>query len=88
MATPKAKTETVETEPDYHIDGDGKYDKCNWAEDHALRHPGHSVTVIQDYNVGDNGEAVNILRVTCNGTVDAFINGERNCDWWNEVILP
>ena len=85
MATPK--TETVETEPDYHIDGDGKFDHCNYAETHALERPGHSVVVIQDYNIGENGEAINILRITCNGTVAAYINGERDCDEYWEVIL-
>ncbi len=66
-----------------HVDGEGVYTHCNVAEDHAFLNLGHSVSVIRDRD--DAGEP--ILRVWCLGTPEAYINGVRNCVYFEEVRI-
>lgn len=72
---------------DAHEDGDGRYDYCNAAENHALVYPGHSVACIRDSDTGPNGEDRQIIRVWCNGSPGAFMNNARDCDWAEDLVL-
>jgi hypothetical protein len=58
------------------------------SEDHAIDFPGHSVTTILGLSINEDGEGIAVLRVACNGSPDAYINGERDCEWYEEIPLP
>jgi hypothetical protein len=71
-----------------HVEGNNKYPQCNIAEDHALNHPGHSVTVIQDLRTED-GETFTVLVVACMGSPVIFMQDgdERDCGFVEEMRL-
>lgn len=69
-----------------HVEGDGKLERCNVAESHAIENPGHSVTTIVDYKVGDDS-ITPFLSVTCNGDPAAFERGRRNCYFHEDLPI-
>jgi hypothetical protein len=55
------------------------------AESHALHNHGHSVTVILDRSF-DNPD-VRVIRIACSGSPERFMDGGRDCDYWEEVPI-
>jgi hypothetical protein len=70
-----------------HLDGNGQYRRCNVAEDHATTFPGHSVTIIKDYDPTTEPQYEPVLRMICHGTPDAYMNDEQDCHWFEQVRL-